>query len=166
MRRTASLLARWRLPRWPLGQPIPSARAQATADLPKAETILDQYVEATGGKIAYEKLKNRTMSGTIEVLGVGVKGTLKITQAAPNKLIVETDLGAPLAKQEHRGHRRPVPPGCSRRCSATGCSRVRKRMNSSSRRSSTTRFAGKKSTTRRNAPVSRMSMANRPTSSS
>ncbi len=96
MRRTASLLAMSLL--MTLGQPIPSARAQATADLPKAETILDQYVEATGGKIAYEKLKNRTMSGTIEVLGVGVKGTLKITQAAPNKLIVETDLAAVAGK--------------------------------------------------------------------
>lgn len=52
-------------------------------DLPKAETVLDQYVEATGGKAAYEKIKNRTASGTIEIAGAGIKGTIKMKQAAP-----------------------------------------------------------------------------------
>jgi zinc protease len=77
-----------------VGRPAPPARAQSPADLPKAETVLDQYVEATGGKAAYEKLKNRTASGTIEIVGAGVKGTLKLTQAAPNRMVVVTDLGA------------------------------------------------------------------------
>jgi zinc protease len=67
-------------------------RAQAPGDLPKAETVLDQYVEATGGKAAYEKLKNRTVSGTIEVAGANLKGTIKLSQAAPNRLVSVTDI--------------------------------------------------------------------------
>ena len=72
-----------------LARPLP---AQAPSDLPKAETVLDQYVEATGGKAAYEKLKNRTISGTIEVVGANVKGTIKMSQAAPNRLVAVTDI--------------------------------------------------------------------------
>ncbi len=76
-----------------LDRPARPARAQAPPDLPKAETVLDQYVEATGGKAAYEKIKNRTASGTIEIAGAGIKGTIKMKQAAPNQMIVVTDLG-------------------------------------------------------------------------
>jgi hypothetical protein len=77
-----------------LVEPGRPARAQAAADLPKAETVLDQYVEATGGKAAYEKLKNRKVSGTLEVLGLNVKGTIKLSHAAPNRMVAVTDLGA------------------------------------------------------------------------
>ena len=72
-----------------------SAQAQAPApgDLPKAETVLDQYIEATGGKAAYEKVKNRKTSGTIELAGAGLKGTVQATQAAPNSLVVVTEFG-------------------------------------------------------------------------
>jgi hypothetical protein len=68
------------------------ATAQAPSDLPKADTVLDQYVEATGGKAAYEKLKNRKVSGNIEVAGQNLKGTIKITQAAPNRMVTVTDI--------------------------------------------------------------------------
>ncbi len=59
---------------------------------PTAEQILDQFVAATGGKANYAKLKNRVLTGTLEVTTVGVKGTIKIYQAAPNKMYTETDL--------------------------------------------------------------------------
>ncbi len=48
-----------------LGQP--GARAQSKPDLPTADTVMNQYIEATGGKAAYEKLKNRVATGTIEI---------------------------------------------------------------------------------------------------
>ena len=76
-----------------LGRPAAPARAQAPPDLPKAETILDQYVEATGGRAAYDKVKNRKMTGTIEVAGANLKGTVKATQAAPNRMVLETEFG-------------------------------------------------------------------------
>jgi len=70
-----------------------AVQAQATAKLPKAETVLDQYVEATGGKAAYEKVKNRVATGTLDISGANIKGKLTITQAEPGKLLNETDLG-------------------------------------------------------------------------
>jgi len=74
-----------------LGQP--AARGQSKPDLPTADTVLNQYVEATGGKAAYEKVKNRVTTGTIELTGANLKGTIKVTQALPNKLAVVTELG-------------------------------------------------------------------------
>jgi hypothetical protein len=71
----------------------PAAQAQSKPDLPKADTVMDQFVEATGGKAAYEKLKNRVSTGTIEVSGANVKGTVKATEAAPNKVLVVMNVG-------------------------------------------------------------------------
>jgi hypothetical protein len=62
---------------------IQPARAQA---LPKGEEILDKYLEATGGKAAYEKCKNRVEKGTVEIVGTGVKGELIVYTATPNKM--------------------------------------------------------------------------------
>ena len=67
--------------------------ARADDPLPKAETVLDQYVEATGGKAAYEKVKNRVSKGTFEVEGANVKGKVVAYQAPPNKMKTEVDLG-------------------------------------------------------------------------
>jgi hypothetical protein len=70
---------------------IPALRALGDDPLPKGETVLDQYVEATGGKAAYEKLKNRVSRGTFEVEGAGLKGKIVVNQAAPNKMATEID---------------------------------------------------------------------------
>lgn len=59
------------------------ALAQAEK-LPKAADILDKYVEATGGKAAYAKIKNRVMKGTVEMPSQGLKGSLVIYAARPN----------------------------------------------------------------------------------
>ena len=42
--------------------------------LPKAETILDRFIEVTGGKAAYEKRKTEIATGTLELTAQGVKG--------------------------------------------------------------------------------------------
>ena len=54
--------------------------------LPKAETILDKYVEVTGGKTAYAKLTNRVTKATMELLGQGLQFSLTIHGARPNKM--------------------------------------------------------------------------------
>jgi outer membrane lipoprotein-sorting protein len=66
-------------------------RASADDPLPKAEEVLDKYVEATGGKAAYEKLKNRVAKGTMEIVGAGLKGKLVAYQAPPNKMRTEVE---------------------------------------------------------------------------
>jgi hypothetical protein len=54
-----------------------------TDALPKAETILDHYLEVTGGKSAYEKRKNEIITGTLEVKAQGLKGSIKRYSAEP-----------------------------------------------------------------------------------
>ena len=60
------------------------ARLMAADDLPKAETLLDKAVEATGGKAAYQKNHSEIVTGTMELAAQGLKGTLAIYQAAPD----------------------------------------------------------------------------------
>jgi hypothetical protein len=57
--------------------------AIAQDDLPKAETILDRYIEVTGGKAAYERRKNEIAFGTIEVKAQGLKGSITRYSAEP-----------------------------------------------------------------------------------
>jgi hypothetical protein len=54
------------------------------ADLPKAETILDKYVEVTGGKAAYQKLHSQIEIGTFEIASAGIKGAVTNYHAEPN----------------------------------------------------------------------------------
>ncbi|HLW75869.1 MAG TPA: hypothetical protein VKS01_02770 [Bryobacteraceae bacterium] len=44
--------------------------------LPKAETILDHYIEVTGGKAAYEKRTSEVATGSFELPAMGVKGAM------------------------------------------------------------------------------------------
>src|SRR5882762_8372120 len=59
--------------------------------LPKADTILDHYVEVVGGKAVLEKHRSEVMHGTIEVVGRGLKGTMTVYQAAPDKELAIID---------------------------------------------------------------------------
>jgi len=61
--------------------------------LPKADTILDHYVEVTGGKAAYEKHHTEVMHGTMEITAQGLKGSMTVYQAEPdkNRVIVELE---------------------------------------------------------------------------
>ena len=59
------------------------------ADLPKAETILDKYVEVTGGKAAYQKLHSQMETGTFEMSAAGIKGAVTSYHAAPDLVYTE-----------------------------------------------------------------------------
>jgi hypothetical protein len=69
------------------GQP-----ARAADELPKAESLLDKYVEATGGKAAYEKIHNEVSTGTMEFVGKGIKGKVDTYRADPDKSYVEISI--------------------------------------------------------------------------
>jgi hypothetical protein len=53
--------------------------------LPKAETVLDRSVEVSGGKAAFEKRHNEVMHGSMEFTGRGIKGSMTVYQAEPDK---------------------------------------------------------------------------------
>ncbi len=50
----------------------------AAADLPSGESLLDRYIEKSGGAEAYAKAKNMSMSGTVEMEGRNISGTVTI----------------------------------------------------------------------------------------
>jgi len=53
--------------------------------LPKAETILDKYVDAVGGKATFEKHRTEVMHGSVDFTGRGVKGKMTVYQSAPDQ---------------------------------------------------------------------------------
>lgn len=61
-------------------------------DLPKADTILDRFVEVVGGKSTFEKHHNEVMHGTMDLTGRGVKGTLTVYQQEPDQIRATIDL--------------------------------------------------------------------------
>jgi outer membrane lipoprotein-sorting protein len=63
------------------------ARAMAADDLPKAETILDKFVEITGGKAAYQKVHSQIDSGTMTISGI--TGAVTTFKAEPDKVYTE-----------------------------------------------------------------------------
>jgi zinc protease len=69
------------------------AQSPKAAPLPKAESILDRYVQVTGGKSAYEKQKTQILKGTIEFPAMGLKGKVTRYTAAPDReySIIELD---------------------------------------------------------------------------
>ncbi len=53
--------------------------------LPKAEQVLDRYIEAIGGLAAMEKINNRVTKGTMDIPAAGVKLSITVYQERPNK---------------------------------------------------------------------------------
>lgn len=64
-------------------------RLCAAAELPKAEAILDRYIEVTGGRAAYEQNHNEVTTGTMEIVGAGIQGKVAFYSTEPNKSFSE-----------------------------------------------------------------------------
>jgi len=64
----------------------------AGGDLPPAETILDRFIEVTGGRAAYEKRHSEYTVADIEIANTPIKGTVTTYRRAPNKRTMEMDL--------------------------------------------------------------------------
>lgn len=62
---------------------VACAAPQTDEPLPKADTILDRYIEVTGGKAAYEKRKTAIETGTFEFKAQGLKGPVTRYAAEP-----------------------------------------------------------------------------------
>lgn len=60
--------------------------------LPKAEVILDKFVEAAGGKAVFEKHHNMVMHASVDFTGRGMKGTMTVYQAEPDKIRVVLEI--------------------------------------------------------------------------
>lgn len=65
------------------------ARATAADELPKAETIIDKSIEATGGKAAYQKIHSEIDTGSMSINGL--TGKLTTYKAEPDKVLTEIE---------------------------------------------------------------------------
>jgi hypothetical protein len=80
-------------PAQPAAPEQPAAPAEATAPaLPPADEVLDAYVEATGGRAAYEQLRTVVMRGTISLPQMGLEGSLIVYNAPPRKAYAAFEL--------------------------------------------------------------------------
>ena len=70
--------------------PVVLCNAQDT--LPSADTVLNKFLDATGGRAALEKRHNQVEHGTVEISAAGIKGDLTIYEAEPNKNRMVIDL--------------------------------------------------------------------------
>jgi outer membrane lipoprotein-sorting protein len=70
------------------------ARQQVQKAAPKlsAEQILEKFVEASGGRQAFEKHKSMSIKGTVEVVGAGISGPAEIVTKAPDKIYSVVEL--------------------------------------------------------------------------
>jgi hypothetical protein len=62
------------------------------ADLPSAASLLDRYVEVTGGKQTYATHKTEIARGTVEMAAMGIKGTLVRYAAEPDHYLVTMEI--------------------------------------------------------------------------
>jgi len=64
----------------------------ADEPLPSAQTVMDHWIDATGGRAAWEARRNLVEHATLDFAKQGLKGTLTIYEAAPNKYLGLTEL--------------------------------------------------------------------------
>lgn len=69
------------------------AKTAPAAKLPTVKEIVDKYVAAIGGKAANEKIKTRQLKGDVFLSPMGLKGTMEVYSAAPNKSYTKLNLG-------------------------------------------------------------------------
>ena len=55
------------------------------ASMPSVGSILDKYLEASGGRNALEKITSRVATGTVEMTSLGVTGTVEFVEQSPNQ---------------------------------------------------------------------------------
>ena len=60
--------------------------------LPSVQTVMDHWIAASGGRAAWESRHNLVQHATLDFAKVGLKGTLTIYEASPNKYLGITEL--------------------------------------------------------------------------
>lgn len=53
--------------------------------LPSLDEILEKYIDASGGKAAFEKITSRVSTGTVEITALGINGKAELNEQAPDR---------------------------------------------------------------------------------
>lgn len=79
---------------WPSGLTARQATPAAQAPLPAAREIIDRYVKATGGTIAFKGISSMRAKGVFTITGQSLSGQLDMMAARPNKLLTRITIDA------------------------------------------------------------------------
>ena len=60
---------------------------KAAGATPTADQVLERYVEATGGRAAWQKLTSRITTGTIDAPSLNLSGKIEIREKAPDRVL-------------------------------------------------------------------------------
>jgi hypothetical protein len=84
---------------------IVALAALLPAEDPKPEAILDKFVEVTGGREAYDKIRTQIATGSVELTSMGMNGALTAYKSAPDKSYTVIDFsGFGKAEEGTNGH--------------------------------------------------------------
>ena len=68
-----------------------------------AKQILDKMIEAQGGRKLLETVKDTTLTGTMEMIQFGMKGTMTMYQKEPDKMRMDMELMGMVISQAYDG---------------------------------------------------------------
>ncbi|MFQ6038029.1 MAG: outer membrane lipoprotein carrier protein LolA [Candidatus Aminicenantales bacterium] len=68
-----------------------------------AKDILDKMIDAQGGRDALAKVKDMTITGTMEMVQMGLSGSLTLYQKEPNKLRIDAEFMGMVITQAYDG---------------------------------------------------------------
>jgi zinc protease len=72
--------------------------------LPTGSEVYQHYIQAIGGRAAWEKLHSRVSKGTIEIPAMNnLSGTIEVHMKAPNLILVVINLGGAIIRQGFDG---------------------------------------------------------------
>jgi len=82
--------------------------AQPTTQ-PTGEQVMDRYVEVTGGKAAYDKIKSRIIHAKIAIPAQGMNGTVETYMKNPSLVYTLVEIpGVDLTRRRDEDRRRSV----------------------------------------------------------
>jgi hypothetical protein len=65
--------------------PVVKLEPPTPSGLPSVESIFDKYLEASGGKVAFEKITSRVSTGSVEITALAITGTAELNEQAPGR---------------------------------------------------------------------------------
>jgi len=83
--------------------PAASSSGASAVPAPSVDQILEKYVEASGGREAWQQLHSRVSKGTIDVAAMNLSGTVEMREKAPNRLIVTVTMAGMVFSQGFDG---------------------------------------------------------------
>jgi len=86
----------------PAAKPAKQAPPAAAAT-PTIDQILSKYLEAEGGRAAWQKLTSRETTGTIDVPSMNLSGTVEIHEKAPDRLLGIVTINGASFRQAYDG---------------------------------------------------------------